>query len=126
LGCSKLPHEVAEVAIGLQGFQAAIEIYCGLEPFVTQDAADRFVVSGLVLKSDRSSGVSKLVHGDEQASGLLDPFGDLSAQGLGVLAATGLAREQPELVRSPLQRGPEMVDVFVDESVLQSSGRSST
>jgi hypothetical protein len=69
LGRSKLPHEVAEVAIGLQGFQAAVEIYRGLEPFVSQDAADRFVVSGLVLKPDRSGGVSELVHGDEQASG---------------------------------------------------------
>ena len=68
---ANLSHEVAEVAIGLQGFQSTVEIYCGLEPFVPQDAADRFVVSGLVLKPDRSSGVSELVHGDEEASGLL-------------------------------------------------------
>jgi hypothetical protein len=94
----ELSHQVAKVAIGLQGFQTAVEIYRGLEPFVTQDATDRFVVSGLVLKPDRSSGVSELVHGDEQASGLLDPFGDLIAQGLGVLAAAGLTRKQPKLV----------------------------
>ena len=65
LWSAKFPHEVAEVAIGLQGFQATVEIYRGLEPFVPQDAADRFVVSGLVLKPDRSGGVSELVRGDQ-------------------------------------------------------------
>ena len=105
LGPSKLPDQVAEVAIGLQRLQATVEIYRGLEPFVTKDAADRFVVSRLVLKPDRSSGVSELVRGDEQASGFLDPFGDLIAQGLGALEPAGLTRKQPKLVRSAQQRG---------------------
>jgi hypothetical protein len=66
LGRAKLSHEVAEVAIGLQSLQAAVEVYGGLEPFVTEDAADRFVVSRFVLKPDSSGGVSELVGGDER------------------------------------------------------------
>ena len=82
----------------LARFQSTVEIYCGLEPFVPQDAADRFVVSGLVLKPDRSSGVSELVHGDEETSRFFDPLGDLIAQRLGILAAAGLPGKQPKLV----------------------------
>jgi hypothetical protein len=37
--------------------------------------------------------VAKLVHGDAKAGGLFDPFGYLPAEGLGVLAAAGLAGE---------------------------------
>ena len=48
---------------------------------MTEDATDRFVVSGLVLKPDRSGGVSELVHGDEQASGFFDLFSNLTAEG---------------------------------------------
>ena len=82
---------------------------------MTEDATDRFVVSGLVLKPDRSSGVSELVHGDEQASGLLDPFGDLIARGPGVLAAAGLTgNSQSGLIRAATR--PERVDIFVDET----------
>jgi hypothetical protein len=91
LGRAKLSHEVAEVAIGLQGFQAAVEVYGGLESFVTQNAADRFVVSRFVLKPDRRSSVSELVGGDKETGGFFDPFGNLIAQGLGVLAAARLA-----------------------------------
>jgi len=37
--------------------------------------------------------MAKLVHGDAQAGRFFDPFADLSAKGLGVLAAAALAGE---------------------------------
>ena len=60
---------------------------------MSKHAPDGLVVAGLVLEPDRRGGVAKLVHGDAQAGRLFDPFGDLIAEGLGVLAAAGLAGE---------------------------------
>src|ERR1700730_9185180 len=113
--CHLLSHDVAERLVGLHGFEPAIELYRGLDTTVPRDAPNGLVVARMMLEIDSRRGVAKLVRGDAQANGVIDTLGDLAAECFCILAAAGLAAEQPKVIRPSQQRRTKIMNIFVDQ-----------
>src|SRR6478736_10283911 len=73
-------NDFAELLIGLRGLQPAVEIDCGLDVSVSEQAFNDFVGAGIVPQIDCRSGVAKLVNGDPQAGRVFHALRDLSAK----------------------------------------------
>jgi len=110
-----LSYQVAELLVGMHGLQSAVELDGRLDIAVAENAPNRLVIAGMMFEIDGRGGMAELVNCDPHPRGLFNSLGDLRAEGLGVLASAGLAREQPELIRSAQQGRTELIDIFVDE-----------
>src|SRR5512139_775945 len=111
----QLAHQVAEHFVRLQGLEPAVEVDGGLDIAVPQHAPNGLVIARMCLEPYRCSSMPKLMYGEAKAGGLFNPFGDLVAEGLGILVSTGLAGEQPKLIRAAQQCRPKRVDIFIDQ-----------
>ena len=64
----------------LDGLQAAIELYGGVDIAMTEEAANRFVVAWVLLQVNRRRGMAILVQRNAQPSRLLNALGYLNAE----------------------------------------------
>ena len=110
-----LTDELSKLLCGLRRLQPAVEVDSRLDTAVSKQPPYRLVVSRPVLEIDRRCGVSKLMRRDPNAYRFHDPFGNQLAERDCGLRPTALAREQPGRVRSAKQRGPVLMNIFVDE-----------
>jgi len=110
-----LPDQLAELLCGLDGLQATIEFDCRPNISMPEEAAHCLVVARSVLEVNRGCSMAKLVHRDAKSGRFLNSLGDLLAKVKLLLRLTGFAREEPGGVCAAQQRGPEVMDVFVDE-----------
>ena len=110
-----LHDDLAEDLARLDVLQADIGIDRGLHVAVTEKLPDELVLARPALEDESARGMPELVHRHPQSRRLVDAIGDLAAERDLALGASALPREQPVLVPAPQQRGPEVVDVFVDQ-----------
>jgi hypothetical protein len=90
-GFHQLPHQIAKHHIRVQGPEPAVEVDCSLDIAVAQHAPNGLVIARMRHEPHGCGGMTKLMRGNAKAGGLFNPFGDLPAEGLGVLAAAVLA-----------------------------------